>query len=125
MERYISLDLGLTTGYAVFDIEDNLVEWGDFAEDDYGHQLQTLVHKHTPSYSVAERPVIFRGELGDRLTEITLATGAILGTQVKWVTASAWKPTPFSRVECPEGCSVHARDAIRLGSWFGAWLKRS
>lgn len=125
MERILALDVGLTTGYAVLDIENNLVEYGIILEDEYAEHLMALVHTHTFSYIVGERPVIFRGDLGNRLTSIIMVTHNLFGEKVKWVGPDAWKPTPFGRAEVPDKIETHTKDAIRLGLWYSAWLKRS
>lgn len=126
MERLISLDLGLTTGYAVLDIESNIVEHGVLLEDTLSEGLQDLIRKHTFSYAVVEKPVIFRGELGDKLTEVIFTTNHFFpASTARWVGPDAWKPTPYGQAEVPKGITTHERDAIRMGLWFIAWLKRS
>lgn len=124
MERILALDLGLTTGYAVSDIEDNLHDYGVILEDEFAEHLMMLIHTHTFSYFVAEKPVVFRGELGNRLTEVIMATHRICGDSIKWIGPDAWKPTPFGQAEVPSGIAVHTKDAIRIGLWYSNFLKR-
>jgi hypothetical protein len=124
--RFLSLDLGITTGYAVYDLYGPvLVDYGDIEEEEFSGTLQRLVRAHTPSYSVAERPVIFRGELGDRLQKIINGTTFCLYPELLLVDPARWKPTPYGKAEVPKGISQHARDAIRLGLWFENYLKGS
>lgn len=124
MERILALDLGLTTGYAVSDIEDNLHDYGVILEDELGDHLMMLTVTHTFSYVVAEKPVIFRGDLGNRLQDVTMATHRLFQDKVKWIGPDAWKPTPFGHAEVPDGISTHTKDAIRIGLWYSNFLKR-
>ena len=126
MPKILSLDLGLTTGYAVYQRPGpHLLECGDIAEEEFERNLKVLLRKYTPSEVVAEAPVIVRGELGNRLQGVMTHAHSILHPHVLFVDAARWKPTPFAKAECPKGLSQHARDAIRLGLWFDNFLKRS
>jgi hypothetical protein len=122
--RFLSLDLGITTGYAIYNLYGpELVEYGDIDEEVFPDTLQRMIRAHTFSYSVAERPVIFRGELGDRLQSIVSWTTGYLYPELLFVDPARWKPTPYSRAEVPKGISQHSKDAIRLGLWFENYLK--
>lgn len=124
--RFLSLDLGITTGYAIYNLwGPELVEYGDIGEEEFPDALKTLIHGHTFSYSVAERPVIFRGELGDRLQAVVSCATALLYPELLLVDPARWKPTPYGKVEVPKGISQHSKDAIRLGLWFENYLKGS
>jgi len=125
--RIIALDLGLTTGYAVLDMGNNLHGHGVFTEEDLDTGIVLLLSKYTPTYTVCERPVVFRGELGDKLQKVILTADRLLspfGTN-KWIGPDVWKPTPHGRAEVPKKITAHERDAIRMGLWFVSWLKRS
>lgn len=126
MPRILSLDLGITTGYAVYHRPGpTLLACGDISEESFSTDLRELVREHTPAEVVAEAPVIVRGELGNRLQEIVTYAHVILHPHVLFVDAARWKPTPFAKAECPKGLSQHARDAIRLGLWFDNFLRRT
>lgn len=126
MPKILSLDLGITTGYAVYHRPGPvLLACGDIPEESFDLDLKALVREHTPSEVVAESPVIVRGELGNRLQTIVTHAHVILHPHVLFVDAARWKPTPFAKAECPKGLSQHARDAIRLGLWFDNFLQRT
>ena len=126
MPKILSLDLGITTGYAVYHRPGPvLLACGDIPEESFDLDLKALVREHTPSEVVAESPVIVRGELGNRLQTIVTHAHVILHPHVLFVDAARWKPTPFAKAECPKGLSQHARDAIRLGLWFDNFLRRT
>lgn len=124
--KILSLDLGITTGYAVYQKPGpHLIACGDIGEDKFDLDLKALVRKFTPAEVVVEAPVIVRGELGNRLQALVTHAHVILHPHVLFVDAARWKPTPFAKAECPKGLSQHARDAIRLGLWFDNYLQRT
>jgi len=128
MRHVLSLDLGLTTGWALldrtaaaetpYDYSKALVAHGTIDEVEYERELKFLLLKYTPRWSVAEKPVIFRGQLGDHLERIVQSTRVILDHQVVEITAPEWKNSPYRTYPCPRGISAHERDAIRFGAWY-------
>ena len=79
MPKILSLDLGITTGYAVYQTPGSyLLEYGDILEENFIQDVRGLTLKYTPTHAVAESPVIFRGELGDRLQNIIVQTRNLL-----------------------------------------------
>lgn len=126
MPKILALDLGITTGYAVYETPgSHLLDYGDISEESFIQGIRGLTLQYTPENVVAESPVVFRGELGDRLQEIIIQTRNLLHPHVLFVDAARWKPTPFAKAKCPKGLSQHARDAIRLGLWFENYLRRT
>lgn len=124
--KILSLDLGITTGYAVYQRPGtHLIAYGDIEEERFDLDLRELVRQFTPAEVVVEAPVIVRGELGNRLQTLVTYAHVILHPHVLFVDAARWKPTPYAKAECPKGLSQHARDAIRLGLWFDNYLQRS
>jgi len=119
MKRLLALDIGITTGWAVWaHVQDEwtLFSWGEIYEEGYGAQLKHIVHSYKITSSIAERPVIIRGPLGDRLLNLMTTTEAVL-SPLKVVDAANWKPSPSKNFPCPAGTSAHEKDAIRLGHW--------
>lgn len=124
-KRCLSLDLGITTGYAVLsfslsdDPEITIEDHGVLGFDAYRSSLSLLLGKHKISYSVAEQPALtFRGQLGNQLQQVVLHTSQVLMRQVELVDPAQWKPTPFKKYPTPPRISPHERDAIRLGVWY-------
>lgn len=127
MKYLLSLDVGITTGFAVlslpsFDAPD-LIENGAVQKHGLREELKRLLRQYLISYSVAERPVIVRGPLGDNLQECMAIVNAELPRQVEWVDPAQWKSTPFAKTPCPRNLTPHERDAIRLGRWYAYRLK--
>lgn len=119
MKQVLSLDVGVTTGYAVHFLHPfGLVTTGTADVDVLEHTLRDILLLHTPSHSVAERPVIVRGPLGDKLERAMSIVRVALDHQVEFVDPSQWKQTRFSELGCPGGLTTHERDAIRLGAWY-------
>lgn len=127
MKKLLALDLGITTGYAVFKMDgsEDPVEYGEILEHDLGDRLRQIMLGHLISYSVCEDPVIVRGGLGDRLAALLAVVNIVCTRQVKHIGPAQWKQTPFSRTPCPRGTSTHVKDAIRLGRWYRHSLNRS
>ena len=121
--KLLSLDLGITTGYAVLD-EDLVIEANTAHYSVFEKVLKGLRDDYLISFSVAERPVIIRGQLGDQLQEIINITSHELMRQVVFVDPAQWKPTLWGKYPLPRGTSPHVKDAIRLGLWYHASLKR-
>ena len=125
--KILALDLGITTGYAVFDsdLEVNLpVEYGEIKDTDLEYRLKQLKLAYLVTHSVCERPVIIRGKLGSRLEELLSIVRVQLDHQVQFVDPAQWKPTPWGKATTPPKLSTHARDAIRLGLWYRASLQK-
>lgn len=118
MKHCLALDLGVTTGYAVFSESGDLVDYGEITFDQFEENLKWLRDQWFVSWSVAEVPVVFRGPLGKKLEMVTAITRRELMRQVDEVEASAWKQTSFKTYKVPRGVSQHVRDAIRLGAWY-------
>lgn len=118
-KRLLALDIGITTGWAVYHVETkDLLEYGEISEHSFRQELKVLRDRHVVSYSVAERPVIIRGRLGDRLQKLIAIVDQELMRQVEYIEASRWKPTPAAKYQTPRGTSQHTKDAIRIGYWY-------
>lgn len=125
-KKVLAIDLGITTGYAVFILDnEEPVEYGEIAYEELGHRLTQIKLAHLVSYSVCERPVIIRGKLGSQLESALSTTRAVFDHQVRFVDPAQWKQTPFKSSPCPRGTSTHVKDSIRLGRWFMHSLKVS
>lgn len=118
MRKLLSLDLGITTGYAVIWANGELHESGNLNSGFMVTSLAEWITILQPSRSVAELPVIVRGKLGDELQTVVDATKKALTRQVDLVDPAEWKQTPWKKHPLPRGLSTHERDAIRLGLWY-------
>lgn len=122
VKTLLSLDLGVTTGWAVHTFSREVItfeECGIIQPDSvFTDALKHLVITRMPTHSVAERPVIFRGPLGTTLEERIGDTKVILDHQVKFINPSDWKDSRFKKHLVPRGATQHERDAIRIGVWY-------
>jgi hypothetical protein len=112
----LSLDLGITTGYAFVDGKGSILEHGTikFVE---GEQFAALYRKLEPRHVVAEPPVIVRGSLGDELTWVITSVRSLIPSVVE-VPPGAWKDSWWAQAKTPRGISQHERDAIRMAWWY-------
>lgn len=127
VKRLLALDIGITTGYAVWvHIQDEwcLYTYGEISEEQYEDHLGDVVSFTRANLFVAERPVVIRGQLGDRLARLIVATEVLL-SDVRIINAADWKSSPSKKFHCPRGTSAHVKDAIRLGHWYLKTLKDS
>ncbi len=116
--NHLALDIGITTGYAVHNIESGaLIAHGIISEKTFEEELKDLLLKFMPRSSTAEMPVIIRGDLGNRLQDIAAAMRRVLMRQVEEIGPSMWKTHPLSKYPLPKDLSVHTKDAIRIGLW--------
>jgi hypothetical protein len=118
MKKILSLDLGITTGFAVHTMDKGLVTYGEIAENTFFDEVRLLMLGHLISYSVVERPVIVRGPLGERLENLLSQCRVVLDHQADYVDPARWKSTPAKKHPTPRGTSTHVKDAIRLGVWY-------
>lgn len=118
MKKVLSLDLGLTTGFVVLRENGDLVETGEIAYESISAGVKALRADHLIAHAVAERPVIVRGPLGDKLENVILAVLAEMHRKVELIYPSQWKPTRYGKIKCPPDMSVHQRDAFRIGMWY-------
>jgi hypothetical protein len=114
------LDLGVTTGWALFRLPDtDPIAHGTFHADDAHEELRKLLVEQMPSYSVAEKPVLGQGgPIGEALENVVALTRLVFTRQVDFVQPADWKSTPAAKTPCPRGLTTHERDAIRLGRWY-------
>lgn len=123
MRTILSLDVGITTGFAVLDVDgleldSTLLVHGTIEASGLEKWLNTLLLMHKPRWSVAEMPIIVRGKLGNQLQKIVITVKRTLDHQVEEITPSEWKPHPLAKTPLPRGLTTHERDAIRLGLVF-------
>lgn len=117
-KRLLSLDIGITTGYAVHNFEGELLEYGEITEHALKQEVARLRDQYKVSRSVAERPIIIRGRLGDRLAKLIFIVESELMRQVQMIDSAQWKPSPSKKHPTPQGTSTHVKDAIRIGHWY-------
>lgn len=138
MSRVLTLDLGITTGFCVRELNGDLlslgiVAWPDSENgEDTGEKLEenfhALVQLYLPSFVVVEAPVLIaRGELQGNLATIIRAAKNVFRQHTEWVTPAQWKPR-FGKIpvrplpEQGHQLTPHERDAYRIAEW---WLKTS
>ena len=117
MRRVLTLDLGVTTGWAFFA---GGLEHGTIT--DHYSALPELVREKDPTVIVVERPLIVgNGALATKLQKVIALTDyTIQGRKAEIVEVSPgqWKPTPEGKAPVPKGITQHERDAIRIGLWY-------
>lgn len=125
MARVLTIDLGVTTGFCVRDMNGDLVALGEVAySDDVESAFLSLVHTYLPSHVVIEAPVIVnvRGELGGKLQMLISAAKHVFRTNTEYITPAQWKPR-YGQTKLPPldtTPSAHMKDAYRICEW---WLK--
>jgi hypothetical protein len=121
----LALDLGVTTGYAVFTKDAALIDHGTISDDFIVRELNRLLTTFLISRTVAEMPLLIgRGQLQKRLEKVIAAPRSIFRAALTEVDPASWKQTPYYKATVPRGLTQHERDAIRLGMWYmQTWLK--
>ena len=125
----LSLDVGLTTGWAVHEIRFQVGTWdpgsgialkahGILLEGDYAHDLSQLILKYMVRRSVAEYPLVKPGKLGSRLARLIQDTEHVLMRQVDTIRPVDWKDSRWADHPVPLETTRHEKDAIRIGVWY-------
>lgn len=120
--RCLTLDVGITTGYAVASY-DAVLEHGTIDALVLRESLLQLVRDYQPITDVvAEGTIPGRSRLQKRLAQCE-STIKKLFPEAAWITAGNWKITPAARIKVPRGITQHERDAIRIWHWYryGPW----
>jgi len=121
MKTLLSLDLGLSTGFAVIRNDVGLSDYGTIQpDDDFEVALKKLLLDAMPTHSMCERPLIFKGPLGDQLQTRLIVVGRILDHQVRYVEPAQWKNTRYKTAPIPKDIksNKHEKDAIRMAMWY-------
>lgn len=118
MPKVLTLDLGVTTGWAFF--RGGGLESGTIT--DHYNDLPNLLSDKGPDVIVVEKPLIVgRGELATKLQRI-IALFDFHAQGRRWeiveVSPGQWKPTPEGKAPTPKKLTQHERDAIRMGLWY-------
>lgn len=114
------LDVGVDTGYAIFDDKRCRI-FGTFKEDILYHRLVYFQGLHLDEI-ICEMPVLRGGGLlQSKLQEIMMLVSEAFPKH-KRVRPGQWKPWPTPAADIPRmgdvKISKHARDAIRIGIWY-------
>lgn len=121
----LSIDPGVTTGWAVLTGDGAVVESGNLKPEDVADGLAAILMRRAIQAVVVEKfPVGASGGLSDTLRDVVLLIDAVLlGARLRpeRVTPGVWKTSSEPKVTAP-GLTQHERDAIRMGRWF---LRRS
>ena len=125
--QLLTLDLGLTTGYAVLNNNGKVIFKGKYDWRDQERSLKLLLSAYTPTHVLAETPVIIRGPLGEKLDHVVSQVRLIVGSDLIEIDPARWKNSWWGGVRFPgRKMSRHVQDAIRMGWWFlEVELKRS
>jgi len=123
-ETLLTLDIGVTTGWAIFQGRQLM----DYSQTTVlSETLPQVLEKYNPDIVISEIPIIFRGPLGDQLDKVvTTARSFLIGSDRTVIECepSDWKPTPAAKMKCPKGTSQHEKDDIRMGYCFiQYWLQ--
>jgi hypothetical protein len=116
------LDVGVTTGYALFLYREDTDSW--FMEESGDVELEHLYGwlvmqdvRNPGMEVVVELPGgKTRGTLARKLREAEAAVREVF-PHATHITPSMWKSSPAARLKA-DGGSQHQRDAIRIGLWF-------
>lgn len=115
MTHLISIDAGITTGIAVFDLNGELLNSESVDVKDLPRRLRSLFLTFEITHGVIETPVIVRGKLGDILTAVMeVIEESFSSVEPMRVEANWWKSHPLA-MDSISGVDVHVRDAIRMG----------
>lgn len=124
MSRLLTLDLGLTTGWCVRNMDGSCiaaghVEWP--GEEHLSEMFSFYVQHYLPSYVAIEAPVLIaRGELQGKLAMLIREAKNVYRTNTDWITPAQWKPR-FRDYPLPEDVKLatqHAKDAYRIAQWW-------
>ncbi len=124
MSNFITLDVGLNTGYCHFvDNKFKYSETIDFREKKAISGLSYLLITSNPEIIVCEFPsFIYNGELQKELLEISNTIRLLAkNIPIKEVKPGNWKPL-FNILKLPKNLpykqSVHEQDAFRIGLYW-------
>lgn len=123
--RVIALDPGLTTGWAVVDSPDAIVDCGNWSEDDLEWALPAALSALTPDEAVVEVvPPGVHGPLAHRLEAVRDAIArALRGRVVTGVQPGTWKTSATAaNAAAPrewdgQHLTAHQRDAVTMARW--------
>lgn len=114
--KVLTLDLGMTTGYAVV-VEDSIIAHGLIDIEDFPKDLYCVLDMYDPDLVVVEDPIIIRGDLGNSLRWV-LAKCQEMVPDAVYVRPSEWKPHPISKAPLVGVPTTHERDACHIGLWY-------
>ncbi len=115
--RLLSLDVGLTTGWAQF-YDGKLIANGAATLIQLEPILFELRLYWQFDHVVVEPPLlVYRGDLADNLKKAMKVVESIF-PKIDRIQPSDWKGTPASKTKLAKGLTQHERDAIRMGLWF-------
>lgn len=108
------VDLGVRSGVAVLSLQGDVLSHETVHVDDLEKRLLSLFRTFDVEHYVVERPVIYRGHLGEELAR-GLSIVEMVSKEPFYIEANWWKSHPRARLDVPAGCTPHERDAIRMG----------
>ena len=121
MGRLLTLDVGVTTGYAFF-IDGQFQGSGNIEFSRLPVELQEMKYALEPTEVVAEMPIpIGFGELSG-LLNTAMQLVPMVFPNVQRITAADWKGTRALTADLPQVVdrpkwTTHQKDAYRIGYW--------
>lgn len=122
-EVILSLDPGITTGGAVFDLDGDLLYTFTLSAE---RILEDSALNLTPKVAEAvieETPVPTQSKMNKLLGQVLQKIDETFPEAVK-ITPGEWKTSRFGKEKRETESSVHEQDAVRLGKYYIAY-KRS
>lgn len=115
----ISLDPGVTTGYAVLDLDRGRLELGDLPFEDLEEKLRYLKETYPEASVVAE--VVVDSYRNRELRPLGVTISKVF-EQVDWLTPGEWKNSFVANIYNPDVDNKHQRDALCIGAYY-LWRK--
>lgn len=115
--KVLSIDPGITTGYALLDEEGNVLNVGEASQLNLKESLSKFLGIEDLEVVVESIPIPTRSKMNERLLLILSIINGLFSEQTK-ISPGTWKPTPVAFHPCPPGVSKHCKDAIRLGVYY-------
>lgn len=110
----LTCDLGVRSGLAVMSLDGNVLTYDTVYVESLYQRLVSLSHSYGITHFVVERPIIYRGHLGEELA-VGMSTVEMVNLKPFYIEANWWKSHPLARQKVPGDCTAHERDAIRMG----------
>jgi hypothetical protein len=121
----LSLDPGLTTGWAILDEAGAIVATGTIDHHDVRIALIRILREQKLDHAVLETvPLEAPGHLADSLRHVLATLGGMLTTyqvEMTYILPGVWKTSSVPQPEARwagKRLSIHQRDAIRMGRYY-------
>ena len=122
--KILSLDPGITTGYAILEPNGDLVESGNLCQEDLDDSILVALSSDTNiSVVIEDIPIPTRSPMNRQLAEIVSWLDYHF-PKARKVSPGVWKTNlPVANLPIPRkwensGMTTHQKDAYRMGVWF-------